>query len=173
MDAKGVTWKAYNENFPGNCYAGQYLGKYFRKHNPFISFNNVRNNATRCANIVDSSQLDLDLKNGQLPQYSYFTPNIDDDAHNTNITFAGTWLDNFLAPRLASFPPRTLFMITWDEDDKTEGNRIDTFVWGTMIKAGASDNLPYNHYSTLRTVELNWDLGDLGRNDATANPIKF
>jgi len=168
MDAKGISWKAYQENWPGNCFAGESQGKYYRKHNPFISFNNVRNNASRCVNIVDSQVLDADLSNGSLPQYSYFTPNIDNDCHDTNIAFGGKWLDGFLTPRLAKFPTGTLFVVTWDEDDFTEENRIDTFIWGSMVTKGGSDNTHYTHYSLLRTVEDNWDLGNLGRNDATA-----
>eukprot|EP01121_Diplochlamys_sp_Union-15-3_P007617 TRINITY_DN1951_c0_g1_i5.p1 TRINITY_DN1951_c0_g1~~TRINITY_DN1951_c0_g1_i5.p1 ORF type:complete len:278 (+),score=47.89 TRINITY_DN1951_c0_g1_i5:87-920(+) len=168
MDPKGVTWKAYEEDYPGNCFAGEISGKYYRKHNPFISFNSVRTNATRCSNIVNSQQLDTDLANGDLPNYSYFTPNIDNDGHNTNIAYAGKWLDSFFTPRLSKFPANTIFVVTWDEDDYTEENKIDTFVFGSTVKKGGSDNKHYTHYSLLRTVEDNWSLGTLGRNDANA-----
>jgi len=168
FDPKGITWKSYNENFPSPCYAGASQGKYYRKHNPFISFNNVRNNASRCANIVDSTVLYDDLSSGNIPQYIYFTPNIDNDAHDTSIAYGGNWLDAFFSPRLNKFPTRTLFVVTWDEDDFTEGNRIDTFIFGSMVPIGSSDNTAYNHYSLLRTVEDNWNLGNLGRHDATA-----
>lgn len=173
LDAKGITWKAYQENYPGNCNSHTTVGKYYRKHNPFISFNNVRTNSTRCANIVNSNKLDQDLAAGTLPQYMYFTPNIDDDGHNTNITFAGEWLHSFLGPRYAKFPDNTLFVITWDEDDYSEENRIFTSISGSMIKPGSVDNTLYSHYSLLRTVEDNWQLGNLGRNDATATPFQF
>eukprot|EP01123_Difflugia_compressa_P015163 TRINITY_DN8385_c0_g1_i1.p1 TRINITY_DN8385_c0_g1~~TRINITY_DN8385_c0_g1_i1.p1 ORF type:complete len:272 (+),score=45.41 TRINITY_DN8385_c0_g1_i1:96-911(+) len=173
FDAQGITWKGYDENLPGECYSGTSSGKYYRKHNPFISFDNIRKNATRCARIVDSKVLDTDLAQGTLPQYSYFTPNIDDDAHDTSIAFAGVWLNGFLTPRLAKFPTGTLFVVTWDEDDYTEGNQIDTFIWGSMIRPGGFDKNPYNHYSLLRTVEDNWNLGNLGRNDASATPFQF
>lgn len=62
--------------YSGNCDSRTQVGKYFRKHNPFISFDNIRNNSTRCANIVNSAELDDDLASGNLPQYMYFTPNI-------------------------------------------------------------------------------------------------
>jgi hypothetical protein len=32
---------------------------------------------------------------------------------------------------------------------------------------------PYNHYSLLRSIEDNWSLGSLRRNDATARPYWF
>ena len=34
--------------------------------------------------------------------------------------------------------------------------------------AGTTDNNKYNHYSILKTVEQNWDLGDLGKGDKNA-----
>jgi len=171
FDKKQVTWKSYQEDYPGNCNADESVGLYYRKHNPFISFNNIRTNATRCANIVNAKQLDVDLAKGTLPELSYFTPNIDNDAHNTNISYAGQWLHSFLIPRLPKFPARTLFIVTWDEDDYTEENQIFTAVWGSMIKPNSKDHTFYDHYSLLRTIEDNWGLGNLGRNDANATPF--
>ena len=46
---------------PGICNPAAFIKKYARKHNPLISFNNVRNNPARCAKIVNSAQLDKDL----------------------------------------------------------------------------------------------------------------
>src|ERR1700722_10582402 len=45
LEAKGVTWKAYMEDLPDDktvCISADRL--YFRKHNPFVSFNSVRTN---------------------------------------------------------------------------------------------------------------------------------
>ena len=40
----------------------------FSKHNPFISFPSITNNATRCAKIVNADQLDTDIANNAVPQ---------------------------------------------------------------------------------------------------------
>jgi len=40
---------------------------------------------------------------------------------------------------------------------------------GDMITPGTSDNSIYNHFSLLKTIQDNWQLGGLGRNDDTAN----
>jgi len=173
LEKQGVTWKAYQEDYPGNCSSTGRSGKYYRKHNPFISFNNIRNNRTRCAKIVNAKQLDVDLSQGTLPQYMYYTPNIDNDCHDTDIAFGGKWLNGFLTSRLSKFPKGTLIFVTWDEDEGSEDNRIFTFMLGSMITPGSQDANEYNHYSLLRTVEANWGLGNLGRNDADATPIKF
>eukprot|EP01120_Amphizonella_sp_Union-15-10_P012329 TRINITY_DN5453_c0_g2_i1.p1 TRINITY_DN5453_c0_g2~~TRINITY_DN5453_c0_g2_i1.p1 ORF type:complete len:307 (-),score=60.37 TRINITY_DN5453_c0_g2_i1:72-935(-) len=169
LEAKGITWKAYEEDYPGNCFAGEVEGKYYRKHNPFISFDSVRNSPQRCAKIVNASELDDDLAKGTLPQYSYYTPNIDNDGHDTGLDYAGRFLTSFMSQRLDKFPNGTLIVITWDEDDYLDFNHIYTAVLGSMVVPGTKDDTPYTHYSLLRTVEDNFGLGSLGRNDAQAN----
>ena len=41
LEAKGLTWKSYQENWPGNCFTGTSSGTYFRSllhcHSPYIS----------------------------------------------------------------------------------------------------------------------------------------
>jgi acid phosphatase len=172
-EAAGVSWKSYNEDYPGNCRADAVIGKYYRKHNPFISFDNIRKNATRCANIVGSAQLDTDLANGQLPNFAYYVPNIDNDAHNTGVAFAGKYLDTFLSARLSKLPPKTLLIVTWDEDDHSQSNQVLTFMIGANFKAGSADNTLYDHYSLLATLEDNWSVGNLGRNDKNAKLINM
>jgi hypothetical protein len=78
------------------------------------------------------------------------------------------WLHSFLGPRYNKFPPGTLFVITWDEDDYSEENHIFTSLSGSMITPGTKNHEQYNHYSLLKTVEKNWNLGTLGRNDDDA-----
>lgn len=176
LEGAGLSWKAYMEDFPGNCNPAASAGSYFRKHNPFISYTGIRNTSSRCANIVDSVAFDADLAAGTLPAYMYFSPNIDNDGHDTGVAYAGKWLDSFFSTRLLKFPAGTLVVVTWDEDDYTEANQVLTFLLdpnGDIFKAGTVDNTKYNHYSLLRTVEDNWSLGNLGRNDARAIPFSF
>jgi len=47
-------------------------------------------------------------------------------------------------------------------------NRVHTVILGDAVPQNlrnTSNNHYYSHYSALTTVERNWDLGDLGRND--------
>lgn len=62
MEAKNISWKSYQEAYPGGCNTAQSVYPYYRKHNPFMSFTRVSKNATRCAKIVNSKELDDDLK---------------------------------------------------------------------------------------------------------------
>jgi len=171
MDAAGVTYKGYQEGYSGICNPVAFIKKYARKHNPLISFNYIRSDAARCARIVGAPQFDVDLNAGTLPSWSFFTPNQNNDGHDTNITFAGKWLDSFLAPRLSKFPPKSLVAIVFDEDDRKEGNHVLAILLdpqGDVLTRGV-DNTLYSHYSLLRTVEDNWGLGSLGRRDSTAS----
>lgn len=70
---------------------------------------------------------------------------------------------------MSKFPPRTLIVVTYDEDDYNYHNRVYTVLVGSTIPAGSSDTTHYTHYSLLKTVEENWNLGSLGRNDAHSN----
>jgi hypothetical protein len=147
-------------------------GLYRRKHNPFISINNIRTNARRCANIVNSAQLDIDAAHSSLPNYMFYTPNMNNDGHNTNIPTASEWLKRFLEPKLVDPAyANTTFFITFDEsDDKNQYNSIYSVLLGAGIKGqGLVDASYYDHYSWLSTIEHIFDLGTLGRNDVSAN----
>jgi hypothetical protein len=150
------------------------IGRYYRKHNPFMSFTRITANSTRCANIVGFDAFDADLLAGQLPNYMFLTPDIVNDGHDASVPTAGAWLDSFLSTRLARIPANTVIFITWDEDDRSQNNQVLTTLLPvncSAVQPGASDDRLYTHYSTLRTVQDNWSLGSLGRQDSLANSI--
>lgn len=82
----------------------------------------------------------------------------------------------------SNIPEGTLVVITFDEADyDAEGydtnydgpNQIYTVLLGDMITPGSSIETPYNHYSLLHTIEKNFDLGSLNKNDKDANWFRF
>ncbi|ORY06578.1 hypothetical protein K493DRAFT_203225 [Basidiobolus meristosporus CBS 931.73] len=177
LEAKNISWKSYQEDYPGHCFAGN-TDLYFEKHNPFIAMENVRNQTERCAKIVNASQLDKDIRVGTLPNLIYFTPNILNDAHDTDISFAANWLRKFIEPKISNvnFMQGMLVVITFDERGSFDSmndpdNKVFTILLGSGIKQGL-DSTRYDHYSLLRTVEDNWSLGTLLRNDTKAYPFK-
>ena len=97
------------------------------------------------------------------------------DGHDTNVTYAATWLKGFLTPLLSNknFMDNTLVHITFDENENYPiQNKIYTILIGDSIPkdlVGTKDGNYYNHYSELSTVEANWDLYTLGRWDVGAN----
>ncbi len=147
-----------------------------RRHNPFISFVNIQKDKMRCdQHIVDASQLDTDIANGTLPEYSFYVPNLDDDGYDTGID-ADNWLSKAFGRRFKDpkFMNGTVVALTFDENDGLEDhdqNCIYTVLLGPSVKAGARSSKHYTHYSLLSTVEKIFGLGHLGRNDATAPTI--
>jgi hypothetical protein len=85
------------------------------------------------------------------------------------------FLKNFLGDDpVSKFPPETLIVITFDESyGAAVPYNIYTLLIGDMLEAGTVRHEPYNHYSLLRTIEENFGLGTLGRNDAAATPYWF
>jgi hypothetical protein len=179
LEDKGISWKAYMENYPGNCYQysfGPGNDSYARKHNPFISMVNIHNDPVRCAKIVNASQLDMDISTNSVPQFAYYTPNQNNDAHDTNLTFAMTWFKGWFEPKLQdpAFTTNTLFFITFDESESYDiPNQIFGGILGTPVNPNANhnDDTSYTHFSVAKTIEENWGLPSLGRNDTTATPF--
>lgn len=82
----------------------------------------------------------------------------------------------------SNVPKGTLLVITFDEadydaqgyDTNYDGpNQIYTVLLGDMISPGTVINTPYNHYNLIRTVEENFQLGSLHKNDYGANWFRF
>jgi Phosphoesterase family len=119
---------------------------------------------------------------------SYVEP---DHRAPTLVDQLATWLQtffsvlNFPGPN-SRMPPKTLVVITFDEAeydaqyttmtgigcDYDGPAQIYTVLLGDMIKPGRIDE-GYNHYSLLKTVEKNFGLDSLGKNDTEANWFRF
>jgi hypothetical protein len=174
LEEKGLSWKAYQEDYPENCFAKS-AGKYKRKHNPFISMNAVRNNPERCAKIVNADQLWKDLESDSLPHFMFYTPNNDNNGHDTTIFHAGKWSSKFVHKLLEhkAIREETLVILTFDEGLYIGKNKVFTLLIGNGINPGTMDNTRYTHYSLLKSVEENFGLESLGRKDADAVAFKY
>ncbi|KAI9280824.1 phosphoesterase family-domain-containing protein [Umbelopsis sp. AD052] len=183
LENKGLQWKAYQEDLPSVGYTGfkAHNGSYVRKHNPAIIYDSIGLNATRAANVVPATQLATDIAAGNVPHWTFYTPNMTNDAHDTTAEFAGKWLTNFFNTTLSNktFVDETLILVTFDENDTyPKANRVWSLLLGAIPAASknTTDGTFYTHYSSLSTVEQNWDLGNLGRGDANktlANVYSF
>jgi acid phosphatase len=169
LEAKKLTWMQYAEDYPGKCFLKNSRGLYVRKHVPFLSFIAIQNNPARCAKVVNAKQ----FNRAKLPSYAFYTPNQENNGHNTSLAYATRWLRGFLEPMLAdsAVMARTLIVVTFDEaEDNEPTNRIYTVLLGGMVRPGASDSTPLNHYNVLRTIEANFGLDPLGE-EAQVTPI--
>src|ERR1700736_17368 len=173
VETKGLRWKVYAESYPGNCFLGTGAGTYVRKHVPFLSFKNVQNDQARCgARIVSASELANDIRNGKLPDYSLYVPDLKNDGHDTGVAYADHWLSTTFGSLLQDpkFMKGLLFVVTFDESKSYlfVGNHVVTILVGDAYRPGTRLDANYNHYSLLRLVEDEFALGSLGQNDAHA-----
>ncbi|KAK9463449.1 phosphoesterase family-domain-containing protein [Lipomyces oligophaga] len=182
LDYKNISWAEYQEHqpyagFQGFNYSNQesWANDYVRKHNPLVIYDNVATNATRLDNIKNFTSFYDDLDNKQLPQWSFITPNMTNDGHDSTIDVSGAWSRSFLTPLLNNtyFMKDTLVLLTFDENETYgDQNRIWALLLGGIIPddlKGTTDSNFYNHYSEIATIEANWDLPHLGRGDIDAN----
>lgn len=186
--AAGLDFKQYAEELPAaTCpweLSGQRIpegrGNYARRHVPFLSFREVQQKFCDRVIRVDSSKSNNyfaeDAKKG-LVAYSFYTPNLNHDGHDTTVQVAGEWVRKFLDRTFAEkLRAGTLVVITFDESGGNEDNRIFTLFLGDMVKDASQQdpaalNRRYTHYSVLRTIEDNFGLEPLTANDRTTSPI--
>jgi len=175
LEGHGVSWKSYQEEYVpganGACNMETSGNKYYRKHNPFMSFTDITGNLTRCQKIVNETVFQADVKAGTLPDFGYYTPNIDNDSHDQDLNFSGSYFTNWLSTWYTAYPntwAKVLFMATFDEDNGVEGNHVVSFFRGPGVTPGQQADGQYTHYSITKFAEDNWNLGSLGKNDSTA-----
>jgi Phosphoesterase family len=184
----GLEFKQYAEELPGGTcpwsisdqHVADKRGDYVRRHVPFLSFREVQEKFCDRVIRVDSSRSDnyfvQDARKG-LVAYSFYTPNMNHDGHDTNAEVAGAWVRKFLDETFPeSLRKGTLVIVTFDESGGNADNRIYTVFLGDMVKeAGQQDPAVlarhYTHYSVLRTIEENFGLAPLTANDREAEPI--
>jgi hypothetical protein len=174
MTRKGLSWKAYAEDFPGNCFLGMHSGNYARRHVPFMSFLDVTRNPSECAKVVRGEQFFSDISSRNLPAYSMYVPNLVNDGHDTNISYAARWFESAMGS-IFNDPivmKDTLFIITFDESESyLRQNKVFTLFLGANVSPGLKVAESVSHYSVLRYIEDQFDLGSLGRNDVSAMMI--
>ncbi|KIJ30527.1 hypothetical protein M422DRAFT_187036, partial [Sphaerobolus stellatus SS14] len=186
LEERKISWASYQESLPTDGFTGyNYASKdyitpgsndtytyYWRKHSPTIIYDSVATVERRRMLHRNLNDFVADLAANSLPQWMMITPNIVNDGHDTDVDFAGEWLKYWLVPMLkdARFNnPRTLVVLTFDENSTfSVNNRVFTLLLGGAVPSklrGTVDSMYYTHYSTLSTVQSNWELGCLGRQD--------
>ena len=174
LPAAGISGSAYMEGMPAPCFKDASSGEYAQKHDPFMYYDDVRNDSARCGSVVPYSQLATDLAANNLPQYAWISPNMCHDMHDCGVAAGDQWLAANVPPLLNSpafTQQSSLLAIVWDEDDGSAGNRVPLILAGQQVKRGYVSHVPANHYSLLRTIEAAWNLPRLTANDAAAAPI--
>ncbi|KAF8557382.1 hypothetical protein OG21DRAFT_1520464 [Imleria badia] len=187
LDAKSISWSSYQENMPTDGYSGYNFTNpdnytyYVRKHNPLVVYDSVGQNTTRAQRIRNFNDFAVDVGNNTLSQWIFVTPNLRNDAHDTTVGYTASWLEYWLVPLLQDpnfNTDRTMILVTFDEYGNVWGNetnetyninnQVFTLLVGGVISESlwnTTDDTFYTHYSILSTVQNNWGLGNLGRQD--------
>jgi hypothetical protein len=127
--AAGKTWKAYGEDLPSVGYTGGDIGNFAIRHYPLAYRTDVQNSQAQLQNLVPFTQFATDLAAGNLPNYSWVTPNLCDDAHDCPLGTAATWLQTNIDPLIKnpSFQKDGLLIVVFDEsgsDNTNGGGRV-------------------------------------------------
>ncbi|KAF7970170.1 hypothetical protein HWV62_35224 [Athelia sp. TMB] len=180
-----ITWACYQESMPYDNYLGLNFSStnyitpgaadyvyYERKHNPCSLHNSIANNTERAHRNRNFNDFAVDVNASALPQWMFVTPNMVDDGHDTSPEFFSNWTQWWLTPLLADSrfnDNRTLILLTFDENDSYDAeNRVMSILLGGAVPTklhGQTDSTYYTHYSTISTVQNNWQLKSLGRGD--------
>lgn len=156
--AAGKTWKSYAQSLPSAGYTGCDTGAYVKRHNPFSYFTDVVNSSTEKANLAPFTQFATDLANNQLPQFSFIVPDVNNDAHNGTLAQADVFLQQNIAPLLASpaFQTDGILIIVFDEAETSDtqggGGHVAAVVIGPKVKPAYVSTTNYQHQSTLRSL---------------------
>jgi hypothetical protein len=183
FEAAQIEWRQYAESMGSPCNSAA-SAPFAAKHVPFLYYDNVYTNMTRCQRRVRDYTTDfaVDLAAGTY-RYSFISPNLCSDMHgdsscpNTdNITQGDTWLSQEV-PKILATPGfgaggRDVLFIVWDEQtNSTGGSTIPMLciIISPLAKPGPTAKA-YTHESLLATIEDAFGFARLG-NAGQASPI--
>ncbi len=169
LEAHSISWKAYMQSMPSACYTGSYSGTspndYAKKHDPFMYFNDIRNDHARCNLIVPFTEFGPDLKNG-LPQFAWISPNECKDMHSCSIATGDAFLKRWVPKILPALGTNGIVLIVFDEGSSdatccsldTGGGHVVAVIAGPGAKDATKIRTAADHYSLLRLIEDEWGL---------------
>jgi hypothetical protein len=165
VEDAGHTWKAYMDSMGTPCKHGPQLGSdpyqsgYATRHNPFVYYPSIVENATRCnSHVVDYSHLATDLqKESTTPNYAYITPDTCHDGHDApcvapeagqpgGLISANQWLSTEV-PKILNSPAfhttgkSSVLMITFDENGFSDVQGCCGLLSGTIGPNSATSAL--------------------------------
>lgn len=150
LDAS-LTFAGYSEDLPSVGSPVCTSGAYARKHAPWVNFTNIPTTTNLPFSYFPSDYTTL-------PIVSFVIPNLNNDMHDGTIQQGDTWLQQHLNGYVQwAMTHNSVLIMTFDEDDSSQGNRIATIFVGQMVVPGQySESI--NHFNLLRTLEDMYNL---------------
>lgn len=162
LQAKGLSFTSYSEGMPIEGYTGCRYGAYRRKHNPLANWQEL------AALNQPLSVFPADYS--QLPTVAFVVPDQRHDMHDGSIAEGDAWLkQNIGGYAQWAMHNNSLLIVTFDEDDGSEDNRIVTLFVGAMVDPGQYAQ-HIDHYNVLYTLLQMYGLPGINES-AGAKPI--
>ena len=193
LTAAGFTWKAYAEDINGSACPLTSTGLYGVKHTPQLFFddvtdNNSKTSANCIAHVRPYTELASDLTANRVANYNFITPNLCNDMHGdlngcipglvNTVRRGDDWLKAQVPKLLASqaYADHGAIFILWDEGDEPLGQTASDGPMGMIVlsanaKLGYSNNIAYDHSSTVRTMQDIFGLRPYLRGAANAQSL--
>ena len=151
----GFGFKAYSEDLPSIGFTGSTSGLYARKHAPWVNWQASATNGIPAADHLPFTGFPTDFNT--LPTLSFVIPNLVNDMHDggtvASVAPGDLWVQNNLNSYIQWCKTHnSIFILTFDEDDASQNNRILSSVTGQWIRGGTYTQ-PITHYNVLRTIE--------------------
>lgn len=143
-----TSFVTYADGLPEPGYTGCGTGQYRKKHNPAAYWqpSRVPAQATQPFSAFPENFT-------RLPAVAFVIPDMLNDMHDGSIRMGDNWLKQHLSAYAEwASSHNSLLIVTWDEDDGTEGNHIMTLLTGAHLRPGKYAG-SYDHYSLLRLLE--------------------
>src|SRR5690349_18944918 len=121
LEAAHLSWKGYMEDLPRPCSTVAGAGRYAKKHDPFMYYDDIVRSPARCHRVVGFDALGNDLRRGRLPALSFITPNLCHDMHDCDVATGDRFLSGLVPGLLRELGPHGLLVLTWDEGSSDAG----------------------------------------------------
>ena len=159
----GLSFTGYAESLPKTGFTGCVRGRYQRKHNPWVNFENLPRTTNQ-----PFSTFPRDYR--KLPTVAFVSPNMCHGMHDCSIRTGDRWMNKHF-DRYAQWAKQnnSWLIVTFDENAGGKAHPIFTILIGAGIRPGRYAER-MNHYTLLRTIEKAYGLQPLGRAD-TVRPL--
>lgn len=173
----GENWKVYQEDMATNCFEGEDNSNYDINHNPAAYYTDLGgpsgapNSPCQQFDVPMGSpqqgNFGTDLATGNLPNYSFISPNLIHDTHNSTVAVGDQYLSQLIPTILNSREYQdgsTVLFLAWDEGEggttsNCAYNTTDIGCHAAMIvvspytRPGTVSGNLFNHYSLFKTSE--------------------
>ena len=158
LQSRGLSFAIYAESLPEVGAEDCVYGAYRRKHNPLANWKGLAK--------LNKPFKAFPSDYAKLPTVSIVVPNQLNDMHDGSIAQGDGWLRQNIEPYAQwAASHNSLLIVTWDEDDSSELNRIATILAGAVVEPGRNAQR-ISHYSLLRTIEEMYGLPYLGESSS-------